>query len=337
MDSHPIQSIAAPGRPIREGHYNELTDPYEIPYGVICPPNVKNMLVVGAVSATHVAFSSVRMEPVFMMLGHAAGVAIDQVVSSNVAVQDVNLTSLRKTLRDQKALLDAPYRPVVEVVASVDEPKPGQAVTFELKELDVRKPLKKIWWNFDGTGAVQGDAAKVTHTFDAAKTYDVTAVAEDVDGLQTMFVSRRVVVGGEAGSKVADIVVTAEQGQMKGAWRRTRAKDYDFRLLFTDDDAEKGEKSVDFPVRLPRPGRYAVSIAYAPGPNRAAEVPVVVRHAGGETEVKISQKRSETPFVFKPVGVFTFDGKGKAEVVISTAGTSGHVMADAVKWVWIGS
>jgi hypothetical protein len=338
MDSHPIQNLAAPGRPVREGHYNELTDPYEIPYGVICPPNVKNMLVVGAVSATHVAFSSVRMEPVFMMLGHAAGVAIDQVVSSNVAVQDVNLASLRTTLREQKALLDAPYRPVVEIVASAETPKPGQAVTFELKALDVRKPLKNIWWNFDGTGAVQGDALKVTHTFGTAKTYDVTAVAEDVDGLQTMFVTRRVVVGGDAGgATVADVVVTAEQGQMRGAWRRTRAKDYDFRLLFTDDDAEKGEKSVDFPARLPRPGRYAVSIAYAPGPNRAADIPVVVRHARGETEIKISQKRSQTPFVFKPVGVFTFDGSGKAEVEIRTAGTSGHVMADAVKWVWIGS
>jgi autotransporter-associated beta strand protein len=335
MDSHAIQELAAPGKSVREGQYIELADPYEIPYGVLVPPNVKNLLVVGAVSATHVAYSSVRMEPVFMMLGHAAGAALDQALTRKVPVQDVDVAGLRKTLRDQKALLDAPYRPVVEITASVLDPQPGQAVVFELKDVDVRKPLKRIWWNFDGTGAVQGTERTMTHTFAAPKVYDVTAVAEDVDGKQTMFVRKQVVVGG---GTVRDIEVTADEGDKRGAWRRTRARDYDFRLLHTDDDQEKGEKSVVFPARVPKPGRYAVAVAYAAGPNRASDVPVEIRHGGGVVaKVTIDQRKAEGPFVFKPVGEFTFNANESAEVEIRTDGTRGDVVVDAVKWVWLGS
>ena len=99
---------------------------------------------------------------------------------------------------------------------------------------------------------------------------------------------------------------------------------------------EKGEKSVLFPAKLPRRGRYAVSVAYAAGPNRAADVPVTVRHAGGKAELKVNQKRAASPFVFKPLGEFTFDERRQAEVEIRTEGTAGHVMIDAVKWVWLG-
>jgi hypothetical protein len=335
MDSHVIQELAAPGRPTREGHYNELTDPYEIPYGILVPPNVKNLLVVGAVSATHVAYSSVRMEPVFMMLGHAAGLAVDQALANKIAVQAVDVAALRKSLREQKALLDAPYRPVVEITASISDPKPGQPVSFELKEIDVRKPLKKIWWNFDGTGAVQGTEQKLTYSFPAAKVYDVTAVAEDVNGLQTMFVRKQVVVGG---GTVKDVEVTAElDGERRGAWRRTRAKDYDFRLLYTDDDEEKGEKSVLFPATLPRPGRYALSVAFPSATNRAAEVPVRIHLADGVAELKIDQRKSDGPFVFKPLGEFSFDAHKQPEVEIRNDGTTGQVVVDAVKWVWLGN
>jgi hypothetical protein len=75
MDSHPSQRFWTGAGRVEEGHFNQSTDPYEIPYRSITPHGVKNLLVVAAISASHVAYSSLRMEPVFMMLGEAGGTA----------------------------------------------------------------------------------------------------------------------------------------------------------------------------------------------------------------------------------------------------------------------
>ncbi len=61
--------------PVDEGYLIQLTDPYEIPYRSITPFAPSNLLVTCAVSATHIAYGSLRMEPVFMMIGEAAGTA----------------------------------------------------------------------------------------------------------------------------------------------------------------------------------------------------------------------------------------------------------------------
>jgi len=61
----------------------------------------ENLLVPVCLSASHVAFGSVRMEPTLMLLGHAAGVAAAQAARRGVAVQDVDVDAL------QRALLDA--------------------------------------------------------------------------------------------------------------------------------------------------------------------------------------------------------------------------------------
>ena len=59
------------------------------------------------VSATHVAYSSLRMEPNYAVFGHAAGVAAALAVRADVAVQDVAVGTLRERLRAQGAVLDA--------------------------------------------------------------------------------------------------------------------------------------------------------------------------------------------------------------------------------------
>jgi hypothetical protein len=58
-------------------------------------------------SASHVAFSSVRMEPTFMLLGHAAGLAAAQCARRNVAVQDADIAELQAALRDGGQVLSA--------------------------------------------------------------------------------------------------------------------------------------------------------------------------------------------------------------------------------------
>jgi len=69
-----------------------------------------NLLVPGAFSASHVAFSTLRMEPQWMIIGQAAGVAAAQAVRRKVAVQDVNVEALRARLREQRAVLTLPGR-----------------------------------------------------------------------------------------------------------------------------------------------------------------------------------------------------------------------------------
>ena len=74
--------------------------PYPIDYGAICPRRgeAANLLVPVCVSATHIAFGSIRMEPVFLALGQAAATAAAQALADGVAVQDVDYAGLRAQL-----------------------------------------------------------------------------------------------------------------------------------------------------------------------------------------------------------------------------------------------
>jgi hypothetical protein len=84
-----------------EGYLSVAVPPYGIPYRSLTPAreDAENLLVPVCLSASHVAFGSVRMEPTLMLLGQAAGHAAAQAARRGVAVQDVDLGSLREALR----------------------------------------------------------------------------------------------------------------------------------------------------------------------------------------------------------------------------------------------
>lgn len=63
------------------------------------------MLVPVAISATHVRYNAVRMEPTWMILGHAAGTTAALSIKSNVAIHDVNVKTLQQSLMQQNQLL----------------------------------------------------------------------------------------------------------------------------------------------------------------------------------------------------------------------------------------
>ena len=107
-DSHNIQRVAMPDGSVRnEGNVEVPVEPYEIAYRSITPKReqVENLLVPVCLSATHAAYSSVRMEPQYMMIGQAAGVAAALAVRGHLAVQDVSIGELQKRIHSRGAVL----------------------------------------------------------------------------------------------------------------------------------------------------------------------------------------------------------------------------------------
>lgn len=107
-DSHNIQRIvAADGFVRNEGDVQVSVKPYQIPYGVMLPKRaeVVNLLVPVCFSASHVAYSSLRMEPQYMILGQAAGVAAKMAIEGKTSVQQIDQHSLSQKLEAQGAVL----------------------------------------------------------------------------------------------------------------------------------------------------------------------------------------------------------------------------------------
>lgn len=106
MDSHNCQRIVTNGMVKNEGDVQvHGFSPYPIAYRSITPKRTEctNLLVPVCVSSTHIAFGSIRMEPVFMVLGQSAAMAAAMAINNQVQVQDVNITELRRIL------LEDPY------------------------------------------------------------------------------------------------------------------------------------------------------------------------------------------------------------------------------------
>ena len=98
VDTHPVQNVIAEGQVKNEGP-NTFNPPvgYKIPYRVLLPKTTEctNLLVTFCVSASHVAFSSMRVEPVLMALGQAAGIAASLAVHRGAPIQNISIRELK--------------------------------------------------------------------------------------------------------------------------------------------------------------------------------------------------------------------------------------------------
>jgi len=109
IDSHNTQRyITSEGYVQNEGDIGVSTNgPYEIAYGSLVPKKGQgsNLLVPVAMSATHIAYGSIRMEPVFMILGQSAATAAAMAIDEKCVVQDVPYSELRQRLLDDGQVL----------------------------------------------------------------------------------------------------------------------------------------------------------------------------------------------------------------------------------------
>ena len=101
IDSHNVRRYVTPeGNVQNEGDIGVPISPYSIAYGALVPKRgeIANLFAPVACSATHIAYGSIRMEPVFMILGQSAATAAVLAIDSNLAVQDVPYAALRARL-----------------------------------------------------------------------------------------------------------------------------------------------------------------------------------------------------------------------------------------------
>lgn len=112
LDSHNIQRYVT-----EEGYVQNEGDigvhppkPYSIAYGSIVPrkEECSNLLVPVCVSSSHIAFGSIRMEPVFMILGQSAALAAIIALDKNQAIQDISYDELRSRMNERKQIVVIP-------------------------------------------------------------------------------------------------------------------------------------------------------------------------------------------------------------------------------------
>ncbi len=109
MDSHNCQRLVKDGHAENEGDVQiGGFPPYPISFRSIVPKTAEceNLLVPVCLSSTHIAYGSIRMEPVFMVLGHSAAAAACEAIDAGTPVQKVNIEKLQERLLADKQILE---------------------------------------------------------------------------------------------------------------------------------------------------------------------------------------------------------------------------------------
>jgi hypothetical protein len=261
MDSHHVQRyVTSDGKAKNEGDVQVGGfSPFPIDYKSIVPKEREcgNLLVPVCLSASHMAFGSIRMEPVFMVLGQSAATAASQAIDEKTVVQRIDTAKLvERLLADKQVLKWAGPKAVPRGEEIKPESLPGLVIDDE--------KAKRIGFESVGTTVTPYVGIHYRH----------------------------------------------------------------------DSDTEKGNQSIRFTGRLAIAGSYEVRIAYGANANRATNVPVKITHAGGETFVKVNQrKQPSVDRLFESLGTFAFQADTEYMVEITNQGADGFVIADAIQWI----
>ena len=131
------------------------------------------------------------------------------------------------------------------------------------------------------------------------------------------------------------IVVDDSQAKLVGDWQHsTFNKPFLGSGYVHDRNEGKGVKTITFHPELKSAGKYEIRFAYTPGDNRASNVPITILHAAGETTVHVNERQAPPISAhFVSLGQFEFERGNQGYVIVSTTGTDGHVIADAVQFL----
>jgi hypothetical protein len=104
VDSHAVRKREM-GRAHLDGFVSVHTAPYTVPFGIMVPKTIDNLLVPVAVSASHMGFGTLRMEPCWMALGEAAGTAANLMIQLGLPARQTPISRLQADLVSQGAML----------------------------------------------------------------------------------------------------------------------------------------------------------------------------------------------------------------------------------------
>jgi hypothetical protein len=100
-----------------------------------------------------------------------------------------------------------------------------------------------------------------------------------------------------------------------------------------DGGEGRGQKSVRFTPVIPTTGNYRVSLRWNSNANRATNVPVAIKHAGGVANTTVNQQSNGAWY---DLGVFSFTSGTTGNLLLSNTGVNGYVIADAAMWMRVG-
>ncbi len=132
------------------------------------------------------------------------------------------------------------------------------------------------------------------------------------------------------------VVVDDVDAKLVGQWKQSvHTPPFVGKSYVHDMKEAKGEKSATFSPDLPKAGHYEVRMSHNSNVRRANDVPVTIRHADGETVVKVNEgEHAPIEKLFRRLGVFRFEKGRSGSVTIETTGTDGkYVIVDAVQFL----
>ncbi len=136
--------------------------------------------------------------------------------------------------------------------------------------------------------------------------------------------------------KLPGVLIDDDHAQLIGSWQTSKTiQPFQGTGYRYSEDANAQAR---FQAVLDHDGRYEVWVSQVAQTNRATNAHVAVHHAGGIAEHRINQQQTGAiGQIFVSLGVYEFAAEKPAAVVISTQGADGKVIADAVRWIPVGS
>ena len=170
----------------------------------------------------------------------------------------------------------------------------------------------------------------------ASQAIDAGVAVQDVDyaALRAQLLLDKQILGaGNDPGTLDGAVADDAAATLTGDWTlATATKPYVATGYRHDANAGKGAKTATFEVTLPKAGHYEVRLSYTVNANRATNVPVAVTHAAGTANLTVNQQLPPTiGGLFAVLGEYDFGAT--ASITVSTAGTDGYVIVDAVQLV----